>query len=186
MRPCVNLSVVPGASCRGACQKFFRFEADFIAGRIREEALLDACPVWFPVVQRLRTSVSKKGILDAGSPSSFWIVADMFHLSKVFYWNLVRTIRAHILFGSPTPNGAIAFHIMAKEYFSLVRYAAEQWVSRPVSVPRNMSSCPSPQVSSLRTQGLSHWRRNPHFKRVSRDEGSNLNSRPLTHDEDRS
>ena len=67
---------------------------------------------------------------------SFWIAADMFHLSKVFYWNLVRTIQAHTFLGSPTPNGEIAFHIMAKEHFSLVRYAAEQWVSRPVSVLR--------------------------------------------------
>ena len=44
-----------------------------------------------------------------GRLPSFWIVADMFHLSEVFYWNLVRTIRAHILLGSPTPNGEIAF-----------------------------------------------------------------------------
>ena len=83
----MNLSVVP-TSCRGARQKFFRFEADFIAGRVREEAFLTACSSLVPSRTEAPHFCVEKGILDAESPSSFWIVADMFHLSKVLYGTL--------------------------------------------------------------------------------------------------
>ena len=111
---------------RELAQRFFRFRLILSRGGSKKDVLLTACSSLVPiakdvVVVRLALLCQKKKKKNLRCQVAFNSLnrADMFRLSKLCHWSIVRTIRTHAFLGSP-PDGAIA-----------ARYDAEQLISVP-------------------------------------------------------